>query len=105
MTIYDKASWQIDAGQDKSRVIDHFKFIYNWLNENQLLSEDGKEILDFGIDSSISLNDQMVTKEGADFLGKHYEELIRDTNYNVEEEKEKIEELFKEFKQSEQSAK
>ena len=47
--VYDKASWHIDAGEPTSSVLSHFKFIINWCNQNNLLTDEGEEILEFGI--------------------------------------------------------
>ena len=40
------------------------------------------EILDLGMDSSVSLNEQMVTEKGFKFLEKYYDEVI---NYGCDE--------------------
>lgn len=76
MEIYDKAAWHIDAGEDEAAVIAKFQAVFSFLDEKRLLSEDGKEILEFGIDDSVSLNEDMVTEEGAAFLHRHYDEVI-----------------------------
>lgn len=76
MKIFDKAQWHLDAGEDTKEVISKFKEIFKFLNENEMLSVDGKEILEFGIDSSVSLNEKMVTKEGFDFLNENYVKVI-----------------------------
>lgn len=76
MHIFDKALWHIDAGEDKAAVLAKFQAVFSFLNEKELLSEDGQEIFEFGIDDSVSLNEDMVTKEGAAFLYKHYDEVI-----------------------------
>lgn len=76
MKIFDKAQWHIDAGEDAEVVVGKFRSVYAFLEKNKLLSEDGKELLEFGIDSSISLNEQMVTEAGGVFLDKFYDEVI-----------------------------
>lgn len=76
MKVFDKALWHIDAGEDKDVVLTKFQAVFDFLSEKDLLSEEGQEILEFGIDDSISLNEDMVTEEGAAFLDKHYDEVI-----------------------------
>jgi len=76
MEIFDKALWHIDAGEDKAEVLAKFQAVMDFLGGKDLLSEAGLEILDFGIDDSIALTEEMVTVEGAAFLDKHYEEVI-----------------------------
>ena len=74
--VFDKAQWHIDAGENLDEVIRKFKDVLNFLNDQALLSVDGKEILEIGVDSSVSLNENMVTEKGAEFLGKHYDSVI-----------------------------
>lgn len=76
MKVFDKALWHIDAGEDKGVVLAKFQAVFGFLAEKDLLSEEGQEILEFGIDDNISLNEDMVTEEGAAFLDKHYDEVI-----------------------------
>ncbi len=92
MKIFDKADWHIDGGEDKDKVILKFKNIYEFLKEKELLSPEGLENLDFGIDSSISLNEMMVTDKGYKFLDKYYDKVI---NFEAETIKEKLEEKYK----------
>ena len=81
LKIYDKAQWHIDNGMEAEGVIKHFVFIFNWLNEFNLLSSDGIEMLDIGIDSSISLNEKMVNISGKNFLEKNYDKYISLIDY------------------------
>ena len=62
MKIYDKASWHIDAGMDEHEVVEKFRSVFNSLERLDLLSDEGYEISELGIDDSISLNENMVTK-------------------------------------------
>ncbi|MEG1296827.1 hypothetical protein [Niameybacter sp.] len=58
-----------------------------------MLSEEGLEILEIGIDESISLNENMVNRSGRKFLAQHYDTYLRDTKYG-EESSERLEELY-----------
>ena len=42
-----------------------------------MLTEDGIETLEYGMDSSVSLNSTMVTAEGEAFLDNYYDEIIK----------------------------
>lgn len=95
--IIDKASWHIDNGMPKEQVVTHFKFIFEWLRKNKLLSEDGKEILDIGIDSSISLNEKMLQKEAFNFLEKYYDEYIKSVQYGIKEDEKLLDKYYTEF--------
>ena len=74
--VYDKALWHIDAGEPKDIVLRHFKFIMDWCNQNKLLSAAGYEILEFGIDESISIHSRLFNKRGTLFMTKYYDKFI-----------------------------
>ena len=76
MKVFDKAQWHIDNGENVVEVVSKFREVFSFLNTHQMLSIDGQEIYDLGIDSSASLNEKMVTQEGYDFLDKYYDEVI-----------------------------
>ena len=95
--IIDKASWQIDNGVDKKNVIEHFIFIFKWLDKNDLLTSDGKEMLDIGIDSSISLNEKMVNEKALKFLEKYYDEYIKNIQYGIKEDEKLLDKYYKDF--------
>lgn len=76
MKIFDKAQWHIDNGENTVKVVEKFKKVFLFLNDHNMLSDDGLEIYELGIDSSVSLNEKMVTPNGQDFLDKYYDEVI-----------------------------
>ena len=87
MKIFDKASWQIDNGMNEEVVIAHFKFIFEWLNEHDMLSPSGLEILDIGIDEDVSLHEGLVNERGLHFLDEYYDKLIADSQYDEKNKK------------------
>lgn len=95
MKIFDKAQWHIDAGEDVDVVVGKFRSVYMFLEKNELLSEDGKELLELGIDSSISLNEQTVTENGSIFLDKCYDDVI---NYGADLIADELEKRYRKFK-------
>ena len=76
MKIYDKAQWHIDAGESKEKVLKKFEVIFSFLHEHNLLSEDGIEVWEIGIDESISLHERLLTQEGNMLLDLCYDKLI-----------------------------
>ena len=78
----------------KEVVIAHFEFIFQWLNEHDMLSPDGLEILEIGIDEDVSLHEGLVNENGLIFLNKFYDKLITDSEYDVAREKVLIDILF-----------
>ncbi len=97
MIIFDKAAWHIDAGEDKDEVISKFDNIFAFLSENKLLSDDGTELYELGIDESCSLNDSMVTEEGSVFLEKNYDLVIEHSSEKIKNE---LNELYHKFTNS-----
>ena len=76
MNVYDKAAWHIDAGENANTVVEKFKIIFSFLKEQNMLSGEGLEIFDLGIDSSISLHERLLTSEGNVFIEKNYNDII-----------------------------
>lgn len=77
MKIFDKASWHIDAGENKEMVIDRLSAVMDYLNRHNMLSEDGIEIFQIGVDSSFSLHEKMVNEKGLAFLSEHYDSMLQ----------------------------
>ena len=80
MKNYDKASWHIDGGEESDVVVERFKKIFEFLRDKDMLSDEGKESLDYCMDSSISLNSNMVNASGEGFLDKYYDTIIQKPN-------------------------
>lgn len=91
MKIFDKAQWHIDAGEDTNEVVSKIRKVFEFLDEKGMLSNEGKEMIDFGIDSSISLNERMLTEKGYDFLEKYYDNII---GLKVDELTSKLESIY-----------
>lgn len=101
LKIYDKAVWQVDGGIPSKLVVNHFKIVFTWLNKHDMLSEEGKEELEDGIDSEASLNEEQLTNEGIDFLDKYYDKFlmaIAKEKYGKEISIEELDKLYKEYK-------
>lgn len=94
LKVYDKARWHIDAGADETAVVEKMKVLFDFLNAKGLLKDEGKEVLDLGIDDSVSIHERMLTEEGNKFMESKYDSVI---NTNMEEFAEALEATFKEF--------
>ena len=94
MKSYDKAAWNIDGGEKEIDIIARFKEIFLFLRDKRMLSEEGLETLEFGMDSSVSLNSNMVNAEGEAFLDAFYNVIL---NQNPKEIRENLQESFKKF--------
>ena len=92
--VYDKAEWHIDAGENSKVVISRFKLIMNFLKAKSMLSNEGEEIIDIGIDSSISIHERMLTNSGKEFIESYYNNII---NKNENEIPETLEEEYNKF--------
>lgn len=103
MIIIDKAAWQIDGGLPENLVISHFKTVFVWLNNHEMLTETGKEELEDGIDDCASLNESLVTTEGLAFLEKCYDEylsVIAKDKYGIDYNGEELEKIYQKCKES-----
>lgn len=76
LKIYDKAKWHIDAGEDSGVVIDKLKAVLEFLNKEGMLTSEGKEILDLGVDSSVSIHERMLTDKGRNFMESNYDKIM-----------------------------
>ena len=94
MKIYDKARWQIEGGVDEEAVIEHFKFMFTWLDEFNLLTECGKETKEGIVDEDVVLTEEMVNYSGQMFLDKYYDEYISAIQYGVKEDAELLEKMY-----------
>ncbi len=81
---YDKVSWHFPEGKrcpslDAAKI--HFDVAMHWLDSNGLLTGEGREALELGIDSDFALTSYMVTEKGNRLLGRCYEEWLRSVHY------------------------
>lgn len=100
MIIIDKASWQIDGGIPENLVINHFKIVFVWLNKHKMLTNEGKEELENGIDDCCSLNENVLTTEGLSFLNACYEEYlmaIAKDKYGEDESSEELSKIYQRY--------
>ena len=95
LEIYDKASWHIDECVPKEIVLKHFEQMFTWLNNKNMLNDDGKEILNIGIDESVSLNENMLTSEGNKFMDSYYDKIVSESLYDVSKEEKLLDECYK----------
>lgn len=77
MIIIDKAVWQIDGGIPENLVVKHFKTVFLWLEKHDMLSDEGKEELEDGIDNCSSLNEDLLTNDGIEFLESCYDDYLK----------------------------
>lgn len=78
--VYDKVSWHIDGEEDESTVINRFKIMFDFLNSKELLSEEGRELIEIGIDGSTSLHERLVTDKGKAFLDIIFDDVLEIDN-------------------------
>ena len=94
MKSYDKAAWHIDGGEKETDVIARFKEIFEFLSDKKMLSEEGLETHEFGMDSSVSLNSNMVNAEGEAFLDAYYDIIL---NQNPKEIRKNLQESYEKY--------
>ena len=77
MKIIDKAAWQIDGGVPVNLVVRHFITVFTWLYDHDMLTEEGIEEFEDGVDDCASLNDELVNTKGMLFLESCYDEYLK----------------------------
>jgi len=94
LQIIDKAAWQIDNGVQPSVVITHFKRLFSWLAAKDMLTAEGKEVFEIGIDDSASLHERLVTPEALAFLLSAYDEYIKNNAYGTDTDSSVLESVY-----------
>ena len=85
-TTYDKVSWHFPDGKscrnlEAAQI--HFDALMSWLQSQYLLSEEGREVMEFGVDSDFSLTSYMLTDMGNRLLTACYAEWVSTVTYGV----------------------
>ena len=85
-TTYDKVSWHFPEGKncpslDAAKV--HFDVVMHWLKSKDLLSEEGCEAMEIGIDSDFALTSYMLTDKGNQLLTTCYAEWANTVQYGT----------------------
>lgn len=97
MKVYDTAKWQLEGGIPADKVARHFTFVFEWLRRQKMLSKDGMELLDLGMDDSASLNEDMVNAKGREYLDYYYDDYLKEINYGVSEDEKWLNSHLKDF--------
>ena len=85
-TTYDKVSWHFPDGKncpslEAAKV--HFDIVMRWLESRNLLSAEGREAMQIGIDSDFSLTSYMLTDQGNQLLATCYAEWAGTVRYGT----------------------
>ena len=94
MKIYDKVQWHLDAGENKETVVSRFKEMFKLLNQYNLLTDDGLEIYDLGIDADVSIHEYLINDKGNKFFEMYYDEMINLNTSEIQKQFEKFLECF-----------
>ncbi|MCS6925430.1 MAG: hypothetical protein NZ578_05960 [Candidatus Binatia bacterium] len=86
-TTYDKVRWHFPEGKgcpslEAAKI--HFRVIMKWLKDNNLLSEEGIEALESGIDSDFALTSHLLTPTGNRVLERCYSAWLSTVRYGEE---------------------
>lgn len=84
---YDKVSWHFPDGKncpnlEAAKV--HFYVVMNWLESQRLLSVEGLEAMEIGIDSDFSLTSYMLTGKGNELLATCYADWVSTVQYGTQ---------------------
>jgi hypothetical protein len=81
---YDSVRWHFPDGKDCPSLAAakvHFDVVMKWLQDNRLLSAEGVEARESGIDADFALTGHMLTDRGNRVLGRSYKEWVRSVSY------------------------
>lgn len=82
--VYDKVSWHFPEGKrcpSLEAAKAHFYVLAGWIKENDLLSDEGDEVISLGVDSEFSITSAMLNKKGNYVLSKYYADWLRNIDY------------------------
>lgn len=82
--VYDKVSWHFPEGKNcpsLEAAKSHFEILMKWAKENNLLSLEGEEIFDLGVDEDFSITSSMLNKKGNAILSGYYSDWLKTINY------------------------
>ena len=83
---YDSVSWHYPEGKGCPSIEVaklHFGVIMGWLKEKNLLSVEGLEVVDCGIDSDFALTTTLLTPQGNRVLDNCYSQWVQNLRYGV----------------------
>lgn len=83
--VYDKVSWHYPEGQNCPNLETaklHFESVMRWLKENRLLSHEGEEVFELGIDADFSITSLMLNKKGNNVFVKYYSSWLKSIDYS-----------------------
>ena len=78
MKTIDKAVWQTDGGVPEDKVVSHFRTVFEWFCRKGMLTQDGEQELEEGIDDCAVLNDELVNGQGMAFLEECYDSYLKE---------------------------
>lgn len=100
MKVYDKLKWHFPDGNacpNLEAAKKHFVIIMKWLYSKSLLSQEGIEAMDIGIDQDFSLTSSMLTAQGNELLTSCYAAWLKTQNYKDESSIALLEQKFNEM--------
>ncbi|MEZ5452625.1 MAG: hypothetical protein R3E93_07360 [Thiothrix sp.] len=85
IVVYDKVSWHYPEGKncpslEAAKI--HFLVMMKWLKENNLLSTEGEEVWELGVDADFSITSTMLNEKGKNILDKHYSIWLKTIDYS-----------------------
>jgi len=99
--VYDKVSWHYPEGKNCSNLEAakvHFFAVMKWLKKNSLLSAEGEEILELGIDSDFSITSSMLNEKGNEVFKKHYSSWLKTIDYSKNVDTKILDDGLREYK-------
>ena len=103
LIVYDKVSWHFPEGKhcpSLEAAKAHFYALIGWVKENGLLSDEGEEVIDLGVDAEFSITSSMLNKKGNDILSKYYGDWLSGIKYSGDIDMKILDDGLNEYKGS-----
>ena len=80
--IYDKASWHYPEGcSELKAAVAHIDVALRWLEDHNMLTREGKEVLELGVDEEASITSRMLTEQGQSIMDAAYASWLKKVTY------------------------
>lgn len=85
--VYDKAKWYLECDPPfpKKKIINHFKIIFDFLKEKDLLNEEGLEDYEFNRSEEDIFWAEQIKEEAHYFFHNYYDALVQSADYGSEQ--------------------
>ena len=98
MKVYDKASWHYPSNcPNLNDAVHHLEIVIEWLDEHDLLNDEGHEIVNLGIDEEAALTSEMLTEKGEKVIDEAYDDWLDGVEYGTSPSTERLDATLRKY--------